>query len=528
MDTLGPGSVVSSRYEVLSLLGTGGMGAVFKARDLVLDVVVALKVLSADLAQYGATVADRFLSEIRLARRIRHINVCGIHEYGQDGPIRYIAMEFVDGADLSAIIRAHGRLEAEIALEIAVQACRGLGAIHEAGVIHRDLKPSNIMIDSEGRVRLMDFGVAKRSGDELNTQAGFVVGSPMYMSPEQAKAQPVDARTDIYGLGIVLYEMLAGVPPFAGTGALELLIKHVSEAAPVDDPRIPPSVRPVLERVLAKSKDERPASAAELERELAALTAGGDRRAALAELATVQRRKRSDEGAQGAQGAAVTSTSAPPSPPGERTVSDDVPGPPSLVRPLAEVDGFTEAIRLPLQRQEEAARIGLSRTNLSRPAFERTKVFICYRQEDSSDVSGRIHDHLVGALGSDSVFKDVDSIPLGANFKTYLESVVNSCLLQLVVIGRQWLDVRDEGGDRRLEDASDWVRIEIEAALARDIPVIPLLVQGASMPKPRQLPPSLQELAYLHGAAIRRDPGFKDDMQRLIGSLGALLSRFGG
>lgn len=279
--------------------------------------------------------------------------------------------------------------------------------------------------------------------------------------------------------------------------------------------------------MLAKRRDLRPQSALELEQELTALLPIGDRHEDLARLASVRKERKAESPASDRPPSLDSVQAQVPDERTDTDVLERASGESPRVRPLAEVDGFTAAISLPLERREEAKSV-LSRTTLSRPTFERTKVFICYRQEDSSDVSGRIHDHLVGALGSDSVFKDVDSIPLGANFKTYLENVVNSCLLQIVVIGRQWLDVRDETGERRLDDASDWVRIEIEAALARDIPIIPLLVQGASMPKPSHLPPSLQELAYLHGAAIRRDPGFRDDMQRLIGSLGTLLSRFAG
>src|SRR5258706_14605852 len=148
-----------------------------------------------------------------------------------------------------------------------------------------------------------------------------------------------------------------------------------------------------------------------------------------------------------------------------------------------------------------------------------TKIFISYRRDDSADIAGRIYDRLVAKFGRDNVFKDVDSIPFGVNFKKHLEGVVHQCAIELVLIGKQWLDIADAEGHRRLDDPRDFVRIEIEAALGRDIPVIPLLVSGASMPAEAHLPRSLVELTYRNGTAVRRDPDFRHDMDRLIASL---------
>jgi hypothetical protein len=186
------------------------------------------------------------------------------------------------------------------------------------------------------------------------------------------------------------------------------------------------------------------------------------------------------------------------------------------------MSGLTRALGIASVARDQAFP---SRSRLSEPAFGQIDVFICYRRGDSEDVSGRIHDRLVARFGSESVFKDVDSIPPGANYKKYLEAVVQRCLVQLVVIGRSWVDARDESGQRRLDDPGDWVRIEVEAALGRDVPIIPLLVHGASMPREQQLPPSLAELAYLQGASVRRDPDFHVDMDRLIGALQKYLPR---
>ena len=260
---LRPGVVFDSRYEILGPLGHGGMGVVYKARDRSLDEVVAIKVLRPDFAQ-DPRMADRFKSEIRLARRVRHRNLCAIHDYGEDQGLFYISMEYLEGVDLKHMLRERGALPAAEAYEMAIQIAEGLQAVHEAGIIHRDLKTPNIMRDAGGVARLMDFGIAKREGDGTRTATGHIVGTPEYMSPEQAQGHRVDFRSDIYALGIVIYEIFTGRVPFRGETPISTILKHLHDPPPLDPPEaesIPAAVRSVLRRCLEKNPGDRFASA---------------------------------------------------------------------------------------------------------------------------------------------------------------------------------------------------------------------------------------------------------------------------
>lgn len=255
------GTVIASRYEVLSPLGRGGMGTVYKARDRVLDEDVAVKVLRSDLAD-TPEAARRSLQEIKLARTVSHWNVCRIHEYGEEAGLRYISMELVEGETLKQVVRRRGALPAAEALDVAIQIVDGLEAIHKAGIVHRDLTSLNVTVDVGNRVRVMDFGIAKRAaaGTTSPTTPGYVVGNPEYMSPEQARGRVTDFRSDVYSLGIVLYEILMGVVPFRGDSPVATLLLHVEAAPPLDTPKaaaIPPALVSVLKKTLAKGPGDR-------------------------------------------------------------------------------------------------------------------------------------------------------------------------------------------------------------------------------------------------------------------------------
>jgi eukaryotic-like serine/threonine-protein kinase len=256
--TISRGSLIASRYEILGCLGEGGMGVVFKAHDRVLDETVAMKTLRADAAE-SPEIRRRFVSEIKLARRVRHDNVCGIHEYGDEQGLRYITMEFVEGVNLRKVMRARGHLPQSEAFQIALQVTRGLQAIHEAGIIHRDLKSTNIMLDAQGVVRVMDFGLAKQSGVDT-TLLGAVMGTPEYMSPEQARGQRVDFRCDLYALGVLIYEVFTGVVPFRGDTPVAVIAQHLNDPPPLEGPAaaaIPGPLVPVLRKALAKDPADR-------------------------------------------------------------------------------------------------------------------------------------------------------------------------------------------------------------------------------------------------------------------------------
>ena len=255
------GSIVGGRYEVLSVLGHGGMGVVYKAQDRILDEPIALKVLRPEIAPTDE-LAARFHSEIKLARRVRHRNVCAIHEYGEEGPLRYIAMEFVGGANLRELVRQGGPLAPEEAYDVALQVLDGLGAVHDLGIIHRDLKAANIMRDNQGVIRLMDFGLAsvRRTGESQATMTINLSGTPEYMSPEQVRGEHGDFQSDIYALGIILFEILTGDLPFRGNCLLATMQKQLSEPPPLEGERaalIPAALVPVLRKTLAKDPHER-------------------------------------------------------------------------------------------------------------------------------------------------------------------------------------------------------------------------------------------------------------------------------
>jgi serine/threonine protein kinase len=251
------GMLLGGRYEIQSALGTGGMGRVYQARDRVLDEDVAIKVLRFEISR-EQDMARRFLSEIKLARRVSHPNVCRIHEYGEHAGIRFISMEYIDGLTLKEFLRG-GFLSREAAFDVAIQAALGLQAVHDMGVIHRDFKASNIMIDSRGVARLVDFGIAKHAAHDATT-SGPVFGTPEYMSPEQVRGGKLDFRSDIYALGCVIYEIFAGQAPFRGENPMDTVMKQLHDPLPVDTAaarRIPASVVPVIQRAMAKAPSAR-------------------------------------------------------------------------------------------------------------------------------------------------------------------------------------------------------------------------------------------------------------------------------
>ena len=284
LSALTQGSMVGGRYEILRPLGRGGMGAVYRAHDRVLDETVALKVLRGDVAS-APEMPKRFRSEIKLARRVAHPNVCRIYEYGEDGPRQYISMELVEGTNLKEVLKRRGALPPGEACGLAAQVADGLEAIHRVGIVHRDLKTLNVMIDAHGAARVMDFGIAKRVvGEGTPAPSGsYVVGSPEYMSPEQARGQPVDFRSDIYALGIIVFELFTGRVPFRGDTPVATLLMHLETPPPLEGPAasaIPLSARPVLRKALAKDPAERYGSAREMADALRAVTAPPDERSA--------------------------------------------------------------------------------------------------------------------------------------------------------------------------------------------------------------------------------------------------------
>lgn len=270
------GTLFAGRYEIQSVIGHGGMGVVYKAHDRDLDDVVAIKTLREEALSADPTLLDRFKQEIRLARRITHPNILRTHDLGEVNGLRYLSMEFVKGITLKHLVEQDQLLPTPVALRIAKQVCAGLAAAHDVGVIHRDIKPQNIMIDPVGGLKLMDFGIARLTQDRGMTATGTVIGTPDYMSPEQARGLPLDFRSDIYSTGVVLYEVFTGTLPFEGDTPLAVVLKHVQESPTspqAKNPRIDPKIAAIILKCMQKNPDDRFQSVNQLYEALTKVTA---------------------------------------------------------------------------------------------------------------------------------------------------------------------------------------------------------------------------------------------------------------
>src|SRR5436190_9769238 len=268
--------VLAGRYELEEVLGHGGMAEVFLGTDRVLGRRIAVKVLSDRFARDSSFVA-RFRREAQSAAALNHPNVVSVFDTGSDDGTHFIVMEYVRGKTLSDVIREDAPLLPERAAEIAQGVAQALAFAHKGGIIHRDVKPGNIMLTPTGDVKVMDFGIARATASESLTQTATVLGTATYFSPEQAQGEPVDARSDIYSLGIVLYEMLTGQPPFAGDSAVTIAYKHVRED-PVPpsrlNPDVPPGLDAIVMRCLAKNPSNRYQTVEELLQDLERFRAG--------------------------------------------------------------------------------------------------------------------------------------------------------------------------------------------------------------------------------------------------------------
>lgn len=270
------GQLFAARYEIQSILGQGGMGIVYKAHDRDLDDVVAIKTLRGDALSADPTLLDRFKQEIRLARRITHPNILRTHDLGETNGLRYLSMEFVKGITLKALVEQDQLIPTPVALRIAKQICAGLAAAHEVGVIHRDIKPQNIIIEPTGGLKVMDFGIARLTQERGMTSTGTVVGTPDYMSPEQARGVTLDFRSDIYSTGVVLYELFTGTLPFEGDTPLAVVLKHVQENPPsphTKNPKIDPKIAAIIVKCMQKDPADRFQSVNQLYEALTKVTA---------------------------------------------------------------------------------------------------------------------------------------------------------------------------------------------------------------------------------------------------------------
>jgi CheY-like chemotaxis protein len=265
---LGPGFLLADRYEIIDEIGRGGMGVVYRARDRELDDDVAIKVVRAELINSHPGLIDRLKMETRLARRITHPNVVRSHDLGEWKGMHYLTMEFVQGITVEGLIESHGRLSVASALAIGTQLAEALAVAHEQQIIHRDIKPANLLVDDDGMLKVTDFGLARPIENYSGyTNHGMVVGTPQYMAPEQIFGNVVDERSDLFAVGVVLYECLTGVPPFDANTPTEIVARMVDgPAVPVDTlvPDVTPAVAALIAQLLQYEPRDRMQTAREL------------------------------------------------------------------------------------------------------------------------------------------------------------------------------------------------------------------------------------------------------------------------
>lgn len=273
-----PGTTLAGRYRIINTLGKGGMGEVYRADDLTLGVSVALKFLPASVA-HDPVRLEHFRSEVRLARQVSHPNVCRVFDIGESGGDAarrvFISMEYVDGEDLAGLLRRIGRLPHDKAVQIARQLCFGLAAAHEQGIIHRDLKPANVMLDGRGHARIMDFGIAGLSKD-FASGTSAVIGTPGYMSPEQLSGGEVTKRSDIYSLGVLLYELFTGRPVFNAATIEELRGQQADSTSVTRPSTFIADLDPAVERLILQCLEHNPANRPPSAMAVAAALPGGD------------------------------------------------------------------------------------------------------------------------------------------------------------------------------------------------------------------------------------------------------------
>ena len=262
------------RYEIIAELGQGAMGVVYQATDPLIDRGVAIKTINLGLAlDEKEEYEGRFYQEAKAAGRLSHPNIVTIYDVGKSGDVAYIAMEFLQGRELRDILDDAQALSVDRVLDIVCQVALGLAYAHEHGIVHRDIKPSNIIVDKDGNVKITDFGIARMESSSVRTQTGMILGSPKYMSPEQVMGKPIDRRSDIFSLGVMLFEMLTGKPPFAGDNVNAIMYQTLNSVPPSPgsiNAAVPAMLNFIVAKALAKAVDDRYQNARDLAEDLRA------------------------------------------------------------------------------------------------------------------------------------------------------------------------------------------------------------------------------------------------------------------
>jgi serine/threonine protein kinase len=511
-------------YELHERLGVGGMSAVYKGFQPKLRRYVAIKVLLPELAEQ-TKYRERFDREAQLVAGLQHSHIVPIFDYGWENDISYFVMPLLTGGTLAERVRRQPTVGADFrSLDAVATMLKQVGgALHYAhsnGIVHRDIKPTNILFDTHGTPFIADFGIAtliESATIDLN-RVDVVMGTYAFMCPEMWYGGEPTPAMDQYALGLVVYALVTGHAPFsAKTNALaELMHKHLNETPVrlhVLRQEATEEMSEVVEKAIAKQPQDRFSSVLEFADAFEHAVKSAKRHFLFRDHRPPSLAKTNHDISQEAVEDAEQQE--------KRLVQKNVTGSKEKAMFNPNDEPYDEDWMKQVTRVSSSLRV--TRTKLSDQGKLNTKIFISYRRSDSADITGRIYDRLVERFGRDLIFRDLDSIPLGTNFRRYLQNVVSKCVVELVVIGRTWANISDDSGQRRLDNPDDFVRVEVEAALGSDIPVIPLLVQDAVMPRKDQLPSSLHELVYCHGMPIRSDPDFHNDMDRLIKSLEMLL-----
>ena len=474
--------LLNKRYRLLGQLSTGGMGVIYRAEDIQLGRSVAVKTLRPVFAQNSEFLV-RFRQEARSLANLSHPNIAVLHDFGQDGNTIYLVMELLLGEDLEAMIQKRVSLSINDSLNLFIQACAGLGFAHRAGLVHADVKSQNIFVTTSYVCKILDFGISSAfNAVDPSRKQTEIWGSPHYLAPECISGEMPTPASDVYAMGIVMFELLTGLFPNNGKSPDEVAAAQLHQETPhasTFNPSIPTSIDQIIYNAMAKIPAGRYRNCDQLGRQLM--------------LAQTEIQKSGQSSAQVSGLNAENSSQASPV---------------SLI-PTVNLN--------PLPPTQPASYQSVLQTQPNSTST-RSKIFISYRRDESAEVSGRIRDTLAHRFGSEAVFIDVYSIPLGIDFRDYLNQVLSECGVLLAVIGDRWLNITNQNG-RRLDDPTDFVRLEVQTALNRKMPLIPLLIRGAKMPTEAELPDGLKELAFRNGIAVRNDPDYPNDIAKLISSI---------
>ncbi len=490
--------IIAGRYTVGPLIGIGGMGDVHQGYDTMTGEPVAIKFLKPDIVASSPSLVERFTREGEALRRLNHPSIVKMLAAVEENGVYCLVMEYVSGGSLKDLLDDGAQLPVDRVVNIALDLSDALTRAHRLKIIHRDIKPANVLLADDGTPRLTDFGVAYMGDRTRVTESGSLIGTYAYMSPEGCMGDELDERADIWSFGVMLYEMLARRRPFEGNSPAAVTTAIIQK--PVPDllqyrPDVPAPLAGMIYTMLEKDREKRITSVRLIGAQLEAFIKGSD--------TSIDRMSRLFNDPDNAQ---IT--------------------PPIITLDSLETDTEGEAgtlITPPTPSSPQPTPAPLRPTQRSHPTepLKRVvggpRIFLSYRREDSIAVTGRLYDRLVDAYGESFVFKDVDNIPPGANFRQILEDEITSADVLLVIIGDRWTTASDAQGKRRLDDDDDFVRIEVSAGLSReDILVIPVLVNNATMPSVEALPPALHDLAFRNAAILRNDPDFNRDAQRLV------------